>query len=44
MTVNIKTYHIKVAPYSFITARELVANLAGNYLMIGENYDVTIIT
>ena len=31
----------KVAPYSFMTERKLVTNLAGNSLIIGEKYDVT---
>ena len=32
---------IKVASKGFMTARELVANLVGNLLIIGKMYDVT---
>ena len=32
---------IKVAPYNFMTARDLVTNLAENSLIIGKKYDVT---
>ena len=38
---HFSVFAIKVAPYSFMTARELVANLAGNLLIIGKTYDVT---
>ena len=32
---------LKVAHYSFITARELVTNFAGNWLIVGKKYEVT---
>ena len=41
MKNEFKNQRFKVAPYSFMTARKLVTNLAGNYLIIGEKYDVT---
>ena len=31
----------KLTPYSFMTARDLEANLARNWLIIGKRYDVT---
>ena len=34
-------FPFKVAPYSFMTARKLVTNLAENWLIIRKKYDVT---